>query len=406
MTRTRFLTGSLATLAVASAFTLATPSAQAAEDRPCGQPEVAAVYETVVHPAVFRTVPAVTHDEWRWERDVTTYEFEFSQLVSAEAVENDWTRQVAGPLEYLFTRTVVDSPAVPAVPAVPAIGHFVEVVTVPAVTSTEVEYRHQNTGNLRWEDTTWGARNGNGTGWIQTGNTREVVVTPAVTTQQWVIDVPAIPGLPAVPEISHTESTWARTAPGDDWAGPTDERATTPTTETATTDGPAPTGAGWTLVDTRTIPAVIDTLWALVAPDGYTPTGASQAAGIDHEETTETAAAAPAGDGWAKVFGSETTVVDSPEAAELVTPETSEELLVSPAFPATDACVAPPTEETEEESTDEVAAPAPAQGGAGPVSTVLPNTGNDVPPWMAPAGLAVMLAGIGVIGMSRRGLSH
>ena len=68
MTSTRFLTGSLATLAVASAFTLAAPTAQAAEDRPCGQPEIAAVYDAVEIPAVFRTVPAVTHSEWLWER--------------------------------------------------------------------------------------------------------------------------------------------------------------------------------------------------------------------------------------------------------------------------------------------------------------------------------------------------
>lgn len=400
MTRTRFLTGSLATLAVASAFTLATPSAQAAEDLPCGQPEVAAVYQTVVHPAVFRTVPAVTHSEWRWGRDVASYELEYSKLVSPASVENDWTRQVPGPLEFLFTRTVVDSPAVPAVPGVPAIGHVEQVVTVPAVVATEVEYQHENTGTLRWEDADWGAQNGNGKGWKKTGNTREVVVTPAVTTPVWVIDVPAVPAIPAVPEVSHTESAWAFSAPGAGWTGPVEERATASSTENATTDGAAPAGDGWSLVDTRVVPAVVDTLWSAVAPEGYTPTGLGRAGASTHEETDTASAAAPAGDGWAKVEGSETTVVDAPETTELVTPETTEELLVTPAVPATDPCVAPPAEEDEE--TDAVAAPQAAQGGAGPVSTVLPNTGNDVPPWMAPAGLAVMLAGIGVIRMSRR----
>ncbi len=408
MNRTRFLTGSLATLAVASAFTLATPSAHAAEEPPCGQPEVAAVYETVVHPAVFRTAPAITHSEWLWGRDVTTYEFGFSRLISPASVENDWTRQAPGPLEYLFTHKVIDSPAVPAVPAVPEVGHFEQVVTVPEVVAVEVEYQHENTGKLRWEDPDWGAQNGNGQGWKKTGNSRNVVVTPAVTEQQWVVDVPANPGVPAIPEVAHTESAWALNSPGEGWTGPSDERATGSTTENATTDGDAPAGTGWSLVDSRSVPAEIDTRWALVAPEGYTATGGTRAVGTRYEETEATTAATPEGDGWAKVADSETTVVDTPEQSYLVTPEAIEEIVISPAVPATDPCVLPPTgpvtgdQENGDGPVGGVAAPGAAQGGASPVSTVLPNTGNDVAPWMAPAGLAVMLVGVGVIRRSRR----
>src|SRR5689334_12525138 len=112
MTRTRFLTGTLASIAVASAVTLAAPSANAAglADRGCGQPAVDAVYSTVVHDPVFRTVPAQTHTEWLWQRDVADYSYEYTKLISPAGVLNDWTRQVAGPTEYLFTRTVTDSP--------------------------------------------------------------------------------------------------------------------------------------------------------------------------------------------------------------------------------------------------------------------------------------------------------
>jgi len=403
MTSTRFLTGSLATLAIASAFTLAAPAAQAADaaDRPCGLPGIAAVYDSVVVPPVFRTVPAVVHSEWLWEREVPTYEYEFSKQISPAGVEADWTREVPGPLEFLFTRTVVDSPAVPGIPAVPAVGHWETVVITPAVVLTEVEYQHERTGNLRWEDENWGAQNGAGSGWTKTGNTRQVEITPAVTTQTWIIDVPGTPAVPAVPEVSHPESQWAFTTPaGDGWTQ-VGERPGPTTTENATTDGDAPAGDGWTLVDSRTIDAVVDTVWALVAPDGYTPTGASQVAGSSHEETADPAEEAPAGDGWTKVAASEVVVTDVPETQELVTPGSVEQVLVSPAVPASDPCVVAPSDEVAGPGTSPQA-PETAQGAAAPVVDVLPNTGNDLPTWMAPAGFAVMLAGIGMIRFGRR----
>lgn len=404
MTSTRFLTGSLATLAVASAFTLASPSAHAAEpdDRPCGQPGIEAVYESVTVPPIYRTVPEVVHSEWLWEREVPTYEFEFSKQISPAVAEYDWTREVPGPTEYLFTRTVVDSPAIPGTPAVPEVGHFETVVITPAVLSTEVEYQHQRNGQLRWEDENWGAQNGEGKGWSKTGNTRFVEITPAVTIQTWIIDVPAQPAVPGTPEVSHVEELWAPASPGGDWTGPTAERPGAPTTENATTDGEAPAGDGWTLVETRTTDAVVDTVWAAVAPDGYAPTGASRDAGTSREETITPAAEAPAGDGWAKVDGSEVVVVDVPVHEELVTPGSVEQVLISPAIPATESCVAPPTDEVATPGGDEVAGPEAAQGAPASAAEVLPNTGNDLPAWMAPAGFAVVIAGVGMIRYGRR----
>jgi hypothetical protein len=398
MTRS-FLTGSLASIAVASAITLAAPAADAAE-RGCGQPAVDAVYSSVVHDPVFRTRPALTHSEWLWQHDVADYSYEFTSLVSAAGVETDWTRQVAGPTEYLFTRTVLDSPAVPAVPGAPAVGHFDTVVTTPAVTVTEWEYQHQVTGNLRWESEDWGAQNGQGNGWVRTGETRQTEVTPAVTSQVWVIDVPATPGTPAVPATTHPESVWALDSPGADWTGPADSRAGASSTEDLTTAGEAPAGDGWSLAATRIIPAVTDTVWALTAPVGYDPTGASKVLG-SHTEQADSASATAPGDGWTQVAGSETQVVDVPATQELLTDGYTEQVLVSPALPATGACVEPPSEDpaTETPATETPAQAAPA---ASPVATVLPSTGNGVPPWMAPTGLAAMLAGIAVIRLSRR----
>jgi hypothetical protein len=137
--KTRFLTGGLASLAVASAVTMAAPSAYAEHgvSRPCGQAAVPAVFVTVAHDPVIRLVPAVTHDEWRWQRDVTTYEYEFSRTSS------DVT-------EYLWSHKVVDQPAVPAVPGTAEQGHYETVVVTPAVTETLFEYVQQQSGKTRW----------------------------------------------------------------------------------------------------------------------------------------------------------------------------------------------------------------------------------------------------------------
>ena len=405
MTRSRFLTGSLASIAVASAFTFAAPAANAADPRGCGQPAVDAVYSTVVHDPVFRTVPEQNHTEWLWQREVDDYSYEFSQLVSPAGVKTDWTRQVAGPLEYLWTRTVTDTPAVPAVPATPEVGHFDTVTTTPAVVVTDWEYVQQETGKTRWESEDWGAQNGQGNGWTKTGNTRQTVVTPAVTTQVWVVDSPASPGTPAVPAVTHDESVWSLSSPGGDWTGPADSRPGASSTENQTTDGDAPAGAGWSLVATRAVPAVYDTVWAASAPAGYDPTGASKVSGSHHEQTDATSTTAPAGDGWSEVVGSATTVVDVPESQELVTDGWTEQVLLSPALPATAPCVEPPVSDPAgnpgtDQPSSETAGPQAAP--AVEAATVLPETGNGVPPWMAPTGFAAMLAGIAVIRFSRR----
>lgn len=403
MTRSRFLTGSLASIAVASAVTLAAPAANAADDRGCGQPAVDAVYSTVVHDPVFRTVPAQSHQEWTWERDVDTVSYEFTQLISPAGVETDWSRTVPGAVEYQFVRKIVDVPGVPAVPGTPEVGHFETVVTTPAVEVQEWEYLHQNTGKTRWESESWGAQNGQGNGWAKTGETRQVVLVPAVTTTIWVIDVPATPGTPAVEPVTHKEYLWAAANPGGDWRGPIDERIGAGTTENETTDGEAPAGEGWALVATRTVAAVYDTVWAASAPEGYDPTGASKVVGSTHELSDSSSAQAPEGEGWTQVADSAVTVVDVPASEVLVSEGYTEQVLLSPALPATEPCVEPPTQEPTQEPTSSTegpqAAPAVETSTAG---TVLPATGNDVAPWMAPTGFAVMLAGIAVIRFSRR----
>lgn len=402
MFRTRFMTGGLAAVAVASAITLASPAAHAADDRGCGQPAVPAVTQTVVVEPVFETVEAVTHTEWRWARDWDVHEFEFVRTVSPARAETDWSRVVPGPTEYLFRTTVVDSPAVPAVPGTPEQGHEETYVITPAVTVTEAEYQHQNTGELRWERDDWGSQNGNGKGWVKTGATREQVVTPAVLGTRWVVDVPAVPGTPEIPAVTHDVSVWSPVRPGVAWTGPFDERAGAGSTEEVTTDGSVPDGDGWIAGATRTFAAVTETDWAETVPDGAKPTGNHRVARTEHGETDATSAEAPFGPGWYRVDGSAVTVTDIEEQKVLLTPGSVTEVEVSPALAATEPCVEGPTGGSETEGPQ--AAPAPGSSVAPAAvqpDAVLPNTGG-VPGWMAPAGLATMLLGAIVVRSSRR----
>ncbi|NHA01159.1 hypothetical protein G5V59_18375 [Nocardioides sp. W3-2-3] len=137
------------------------PSAHAADPATCGQPAVPAVYVAVEHPAVVTTVPAVTHQEWAWQRTVATSEAEHSRVVTPATGYWTWSRSVEV-MEREFARTVVDRAA------------------VPAVVETMWQYVQQQTGNLRWERAGWNAGD-NGKGWSPTGLTRDDVVTPAVT---------------------------------------------------------------------------------------------------------------------------------------------------------------------------------------------------------------------------------
>jgi LPXTG-motif cell wall-anchored protein len=407
---TRFLAGGLAAVATASAVTLATPAAYAADQaRLCGGPAVPATYVTVEHSPVIRRVPALTHDEWRWQRDVTTYEYEYSKVVRAAYDETDWVRDL--PLVFRWTRTVVTQEAVPAVPGTPEVSHLETVVVTPAVTVTEYEYRQKDhPTQTRWEDAGWNAEKSDedkGKGWERTGNTRERIVTPAVTAQVKVVTQPATDGTPAVPEISHVEETWAATSPGDDW---TPDLGTAPQgggTETTTTTGDeVPAGDGWQKTVTRHVPAAIDTVWALSAPDGYDATGMRRVHDVTTESTDVTSATAPEGDGWTAVPESLVVAVDRPESFEVVGDGYTEQVLVTPAVPAGAPCAA--------QSGAGVAAPAgggaavsasqaaPAHGS----STVLPATGGPVSPLLLASGLGALAAGGLLVRVGRRRHTH
>lgn len=421
MTRsTRFLTGSLATMAVASAVTLIAPAASAADgaDRACGLPAVPAAFLSVIHEPVLREIPAVTHQEWRWERTVTVDELEYAKVLSPATTETDWTREVPGVTEHLWSRTVIDQAAVPAVPGTAEQGHHETVVVTPAVTVTLVEYVQHQTGNTRWEQDGWNAANNPNQGWSKTGNTREEILTPAVTEQRWVVDQPAVPGTPAIPEISHTETTWAAGSPGAAWTGPLDSRTVGGGTESTTTSGDqAPSGAGWVEQAVRQIPAVVDTIWALVAPAGYVATGATRVHHVTPEQTTTTSAEAPEGDGWSPVADSLVVVVDQPADTEVVSDGWTETVEVSPALDATAPCPTGP-----DAPAAEVAGPqgggsgdgTPGQGSTGSTAvaaaangaTVLPATGNPASPILLATAIGTLVAGGALVRIGRRRPTH
>lgn len=419
----RFLAGGLASLAVASTITLLAPSANAADApaRPCGQPAVAAVYGASTTDPVLRTIPAVTHDEWRWHRELTTVEQEYARVVSAARTETDWSRPV---LEHQWSRKVVDRAAVDAVPATDERGHDETVVVTPAVTVTVFEYVQRETGRTRWEDAGWNAETADGDpgkGWTRTGATREDVVTEAVTRQVWIVDRAADPGTPAVAELSHVEYQWSPTAPGPGWNGPLDSRPIG-ATETTTTNGDEPAGAGWTRTATREVPAVLETVWADQAPAGYAATGSSRRTEGIPEETSETSATAPAGDGWSAIPGSLVVVVDQPETIEVVVPAATEQVQVSPALPASEPCAVSATggqvvdasaaaagstyAEPELLAAPHHAAHTAAQAhhaaAAASPATVLPAAGNPVSPLLLTAGLSGILGGSILVAISRR----
>jgi len=395
---TRFLTGGLATIAIASAATLAAPAY--AEDepvRPCGQPGTPAVYLSVSHDPELRTVPAVTHDEWRWERQVTSWEYEYSRIIAAAYTESDWTRVIPGTTEYRWSHQVVDQAAVPGTPEQ---GHFESVVVTPAVTERLFEYVQHKTGKTRWERDGWNAGNDPDQGWYQSGNTRDEVVTPAVTEEHWVVDQPATP---AVDAVSHLEYTWSASSPGAEWNGPLDSRAVGGGTESATTsDDDEPAGSGWSKVATHTFPAVVDTVWAQDAPDGYDPTGASRVHDVSTEQTDATSATAPDGDGWTQVDGSLVVVVDQPEATELVGEGWTEQVLVSPEMPASAPCVDAPQSGNSTVAGPKAGGSTVVSAAAAPTTTVLPATGNPVSPTLLTAGLGALLAGGVLVQVGRR----
>ena len=380
-TKTRFLTGCLATLAVASAVTLAAPPAGAAalSDVPCGQAAAPAVYQTLEQEPVLRQVPPVTHDAWLWQRDVTSTSYEFSRVVRAAYTE------------YLWAHKVVTRPAVAEVPGTPAKGHVETTIVSPAVTVTWYEYEQQNTHMLSWHEDGWNGEKDDvdhGKGWFKTGITEVEVLTPAVTEDHWVVDQAAVPGTPAVEEVSHVEHTWSAEAGGDDW----------------------------TQVDERTVPAVVETVWADSAPDGYLPTGASSST-TTAVQTDDVSATAPDGEGWSRVPGSLAQVVDEPATTQLVGGST-EQVLVFPATPAGEPCPASAPALAGTSAMSPASAPAGAVTHAGVKHAVdavsdassqstndevLPETGNPVSALLLVTGLgAVVAGGVLVRGARRR----
>jgi hypothetical protein len=401
-TTTRFLTGGLATIAVASGVCLAAPTAYAETPaRPCGQPAADAIFATVVREPTLQQVPAVTHDEWRWERQVSTVLHEYAKVVTPAVSTSHWSRTLPDVAEFEWSRTVVTQEARAAVPGTPEVGEWQDVVGAPTGTRVEYEYVQRQTGNTRWEAPGWNGVQDDvdhGLGWALTGHAR-----------QWVVTTAATAGSAAVPEISHLEYTWAAASPGAEWtrtgAAP---HITLGGTETTTTHGDAtPAGAGWILTGTDTVPAVVDTVWATDAPEGYTATSAGPREQESTDTTPSTSATAPAGDGWSKVADSHVTVVDHEATTELVGGGT-EQVLLRPALPATDACP------TASPHTQQVAGPraaGPRAGHAGTTgaaaaahasTTVLPATGNPVSPLLLTTGIAALLAGGGLVRVGRR----
>jgi hypothetical protein len=401
-TATRILTGSLATLAVASGVGLATSTAYAdAPAGPCGHPAVPAVFATVVSEPVLRQVPAVTHEEWSWERHLTTLLHEYSKVVTPADTTNTWTRTSPDVTELQWSRKVVTQAAQDAVAGAAEVGEWQDLDGVPTGARVEYEYLQQQTGNTRWEAAGWnGVKDDvdHGLGWVLTGHGR-----------QWVVTQEATQGSDAVPEISHLEYTWSTSSPGAEWTQTSAAPHVTPgSTETTTTHGAnSPAGTGWALTGTETVPAVVHTMWAPEAPEGYTATEADPKEEASTESSDGTSTTPPPGDGWSKVAGSGVTVVDHEATTEL-TGGGTEQVLVRPALPATDACPTAPSG-THHVSGPRATGPKATNAGATgttaaprATTTVLPATGNPASPLLLTTGLGALLAGGALVRIARR----
>ena len=402
---TRFLTGSLASLAVASGVGLTAPAAfaDATPVRPCGQPAVAAIFATVVHEPELRHVPAVTHDEWRWERQVTTYLHQYSTILTPAYTVTDWARTLPVLVEFQWSHKVITQEARPAVPGTAEVGHWEDVPVGEQPTGTGLLFEYQQKDHVnqtRWERDGWNGEKGDGDrglGWVKTGRV-----------QQWVVTEAATDGSPAVPEISELVTQWSATSPGADWSRTgVEPRTSGGGTQTTTTTGDDSPGEEWTRTSTRTVAAVVDTRWAYEAPDGYTATDADPQEEISTESTEGTSATAP-GDGWSKVAESRITIIDQDATTQLVGGGT-EQVEVVPALPATDACVAAPTNGNEvagpKVSGPKVSGSAAHATVAAPAespSTVLPATGSPVSPLLLTTGLGALLAGGALVRVGRR----
>lgn len=372
----------------------------------CGQD---AVYDTIVHPAVYEQLPAVTHLEWTWQRSVPTTEVRWARTVTPAQGEWSWSRSV-DVLERRYVVRIIDRAHVPAVPES---GHW-ETRVIPGTAGLLVEYVHHQSGRTRWEIEGWNAGAG-GLGWSPTGNTQDTTQTEQV----WVVDQAAVP---EVAELAHDEDVWVldgAAAPADA-SGPHESRVASSTPEQVSLpEGESPAGAGWVRgLFTETVAAIIDSLWlpqGQVADAPYAVTTDTQPGTPVDEVTPVASAAAPAGDGWTQVSGSEVTVIDVPAGpGALLEPAWVEDFIVSP---ATDPC---PVDEVDGVEDVDGADGENGAGGetdnGGPhgvegleveaaVATdagVLPDTGAPVGLWGVVLGAGGVMGGLSLVARSRR----
>lgn len=346
-----------ASLAAAAVLGLGSP-ASAAEGTAaidavaCGTPGTPAVLGTVTHPAVVTSVPAVTHLEWQWRRDLPSTEVE-------------------------HVRTVIDRAHVPGIPEK---GHHETRVVTPAVVQTLWEYVQHQTGRTRWEPEGWNAGE-NGKGWSPTGATQQVETSPAVTEQVWVVDHPAVP---EVPELSHQETLWA--PEGD--SVPTGYVATGATRpgkpgseQTSTTSASAPAGDGWeqvagsevTVVDVpaherEDHPAWVEDIVLVPEVPAGEPCPEDDDTGGEGTDGEETDGSGAPDDG----------VVDGEDDVD-----------------PTDGLI---TEDIDDPSVEgEVAGVAQLPADAQAAADVLPATGSGAEPWLLALGAISLLAGAGLV---------
>lgn len=332
--------GSLASLAVmtmaAAGPAAATPAGPAA-DVLCGTPAVDAVFETVYHeaefdlvehPAEFETIPATTHQEWKWTRKVNVPAHEYERTVTGQLVE--WKRDAVMPVDFLWTRQVLQSAEVPAQDAVKRVTRTEVQVVSPAV----IEYRfvhpnepneHANPGagsgqkdKEHWdEDPNWNAQqNPNSIGWTLADDIR--TKTPAVTETVEVVVEEGQEAITYVPAEYGTATMWSQERPdGEGWTK-TDEKRPVTISGTELQLLPAsvePQGDGWYRTgntsdgDTR-----VESDWFETDPGGdWVATGQQRPGDRVVTETTSGHSATAPGQEWKAVDGSESIVVDLAE---------------------------------------------------------------------------------------------
>jgi LPXTG-motif cell wall-anchored protein len=436
MNRTRFLTSSLATVAVSAAITLAAPPANAADAaQQCGQP------------AVTQAHPAITHSEWLWQYtrvDQAAYTSTDYQRVSAEYSYTD----------YLFTRVSREYSKVTQeayteyewqrwIEETQEQWHYEngDLITPAQEAVYETLYLYTNkpkSGGENGQEERWYADGAQPGGFIKVvpEQSKQVLISEAVDPvygpDVWVVDEEAIPAHWEVYPTYQTEAPegdgWVKTGNQTDHPAQTDVQwsyvplagytatgnAAEPETVTNQT-GTAPGGEGWSL--TSSTP---HTDWFYVAPDtsvnawaptgneaepelfstdssGTGPTGLGWVETGTHPVDAETSivktqtpsAEAPDGDhDWSKVAGSLATVTDKAAWTETVTPATDP----CPVDDGGDGGVTAPVQHREEVLGEGQPAPvapqaAPQAAVAAPHS-VLPNTGSG-------ASLGITLAGVG-----------